>query len=181
MFLLKTEMNNWIPKNKTLRFAVGLAIFSIVLYLAGILIVSIETKKVERSYSNTESDSFKEQKFWAIKSVVDTNEESIKYLKNFFVKNGDEVFFIEKIEEIARISNIKLEIVSIDIKPERADNFEEEVLVKIKVGGAWNSVMLFVNKLERMNFGVVIEDVNLDAETAGSWVGAIEFIFLKNK
>ena len=174
-------MNNWIPKNKILRFAVGLAALGLVLYLMGILIISIKTKKVERSYSNTESDLFKEQKFWAIKSVADTNEESIKYLKDFFVKSGGEVFFIEKIEEMARISNTKLEIVSIDIKPNQVDLFEEEVLVKIKVSGTWDSVMLFVDKLERMNFGVVIEDINLDAETAGNWVGAIEFIFMKNK
>lgn len=181
MFLLKTKMNNWIPKNKILRFAIGLAALGLVLYLVGILIISMKTKKVERSYSNTESDLFKEQKFWAIKSVADANEEPIKYLRNFFVKNGGEVYFIEKIEEIARISNIKLEIVSIDIKSEQTDAFEEEVLVKIKVGGTWNGVMLFVDKLERMNFGVVIEDINLDAETAGNWVGAIEFTFFKNK
>ncbi|OHB14850.1 MAG: hypothetical protein A2431_03140 [Candidatus Zambryskibacteria bacterium RIFOXYC1_FULL_39_10] len=174
-------MNNWIPKNKILRFAVGLAALGLVLYLAGVMIISVKTKKVERSYSNTESDLFKEQKFWAIKSVVDTNEESIKYLKDFFVKSGDEVFFIEKIEEMARISNTKLEIVSIDIKPNQADLFGEEVLVKIKVSGTWDSVMLFVDKLERMNFGVVIDDVNLDAEAQGNWVGAIEFIFMKNK
>ena len=34
---------------------------------------------------------------------------------------------------MARISNTKLEIVSIDIKPNQADLFGEEVLVKIKV------------------------------------------------
>ena len=174
-------MNNWIPKNKILRFAAGLAVLGLVVYLAGVMIILMKTKKVESSYSNTESDLFKEQKFWAIKSVTDANEEPIKYLKDFFVRSGDEVFFIEIIEEMARISNINLEIVSIDIKPNQTDLFEEEVLVKIKVGGTWNGVMLFVDTLERMNFGVVIEDISLDAETAGNWVGAIEFIFIKNK
>lgn len=174
-------MNNWIPKNKILRFAAGLAVLGLVVYLAGVMVILMKTKKVESSYSNTESDLFKEQKFWAIKSVTDANEEPIKYLKDFFVRSGDEVFFIEKIEEMARISNINLEIVSIDIKPNQTDLFEEEVLVKIKVGGTWNGVMLFVDKLERMDFGVVTEDINLDAETAGNWVGAIEFIFIKNK
>lgn len=174
-------MSNWIPKNKTLKFAVGLAIFSVILYVGSLFVVSMETKKVERSYSNTESDSFKEQKFWAVKSILDSNKESVEYLKNFFVKKGEEVFFIEKIEEAAKISNIKLEIVSINIKPDQTDVFQEEVFVKIKVGGKWNDVMLFISGLEKMNFGTVVNDITLDAESAGNWVGAIEFKFFKNK
>lgn len=174
-------MNSWIPKNQTFRFAIGLAIFSMLLYFAGLLLVSIESKKVEKSYSNTESDSFKEQKFWAIKSTADANAESIEYLKNFFVVKGGEVSFIEKIEEIAKVSSIKFEIASIDIKPEQKDIIEEEVIVKIKVGGNWNSIMSFVNQLEKINFGVTIDDISLDAETPGNWVGTIEFLIYKNK
>src|SRR3990167_1200065 len=59
-------MNNWVPKNKIVKFAAVTALFSVILYFGGLFIVSEKIKKIEDDYHSTESDSYKEEKFDAI-------------------------------------------------------------------------------------------------------------------
>ena len=63
-------MNNWIPKNKIVKFAVATAALSILLYLAALLIVYNKINKIENFYASADSESFKEEKFWAIKTGI---------------------------------------------------------------------------------------------------------------
>ena len=174
-------MGNWIPKNKIVRFAAIAALFSMVLCFSGLFIVFREIKKVENLYNDIESESFKEKKFWVIRSIAETNKEVIQTLRGFFIQKGDEVKFIEQIEEIARGSAIKFDIISIDIKANQEDSFKEDVGVKMKMEGSWENVISFVNKLEKMPFGVLINNINLDADIPGHWSGFVEFIIFREK
>jgi Tfp pilus assembly protein PilO len=172
-------MNNWIPKNKTVRFAAITALFSVILYFGSLFLVSRETNKIENAYYSTESDSYKEEKFRAIKAVAETNKEPIQTLQDFFVQKGDEAKFIEQIENIARASGIKFEISSIDVKANQANSFKEDVNVKMKVEGSWQDAMYFIDRLGKMPFGVLVEDVSLNADTPGKWSGSVEFIIFR--
>lgn len=174
-------MNNWIPKNKTIKSIIILTLFNIALYFFSLFVVLVEIKKVENFYSNTESESFKEQKFETIKSIAEANKESIQSLRGFFIQKGDEVRFIEQIEKIAQTSSINFEIISIDVKPNQTDSFKENVNIKMGIDGTWKDIMLFINKLEKMNFGVLIENVNLDVKNPGNWVGFIDFVIFREK
>lgn len=174
-------MNNWIPKNKVIRFAVTAAIFSILLYFAGLLVVSNEIRKIENFYRDTNSESFKEEKFLAVKSIAEANKESIQTLRDFFIQKGDEVKFIEKIEEVARSSSIKFEITSIDVKTNQEKSFKEDVDVKMKIEGSWRNTVYFIDRLNKIPFGVSIEEINLDANTPGNWSGFVEFIIFREK
>jgi Tfp pilus assembly protein PilO len=174
-------MNSWIPKNKIVRFAAATALLSIILYFAGLLIVFGEIKKVENFYNDTESQYSKEEKTLAIKSIAETDKEQIQTLRDFFVKKGDEVTFIEQIEKAAKDSSIKFEISSIDIVPNQRGSFKEDLDVKMKAQGSWQDVMFFINKLEKMPFGVLIENLNLDASAPGSWEGLIDFNVFREK
>jgi hypothetical protein len=174
-------MNNWIPKNKVVKIAAASALFSILLYFIGLLIVLNQIKKVENFYNDTNSESFKEEKFWAVKSIVETNSEPIQTLRNFFIQKGDEVKFIEQIEGVAKASSIKFEISSIDVKTDQASSFEEDVDVKMNTEGSWRNIMLFLDKLEKMPFGVSIEKVNLDANVPGNWSGSVEVVIFREK
>jgi Tfp pilus assembly protein PilO len=174
-------MNNWIPKNKIVRFAIASFLFSVILYFVCLLIVVNEIKKIENLYRNTDSELFKEEKFLAIKSIAEADKEPIQTLRDFFVQKGDEVKFIEKIEETARASSIKFEIVSIDVKVNPEDSFKEDIGVKMKMEGSWGNIIHFMDKLNKISFGVSIEKVNLDANSPGNWSGSIEFIIFREK
>jgi hypothetical protein len=174
-------MNNWIPKNKIVKFAIICASLSILLYFIGLFFVFRETQKIENFYRDTNSESFQEEKFWAIKSLAEINKESIQNLRNFFIQKGDEVKFIEKIEGVGRASSIKFEIASIDVKSGSSDSFKEDVSVKMKIEGSWSNIIYFLGKLKKMPFGVLIEKVDLDTNAPGDWSGSIEFVVFREK
>lgn len=174
-------MNNWIPKNKIIKFAGAFALLSIALYFVALFIVFREAKKLENFYQNTETESSKAERFLAIKSAAEANMEQIQTLENFFVKKDDEVKFIEQVEATAEASAIKFEIVSIDVKANQENSFKENVSVKVGVEGGWGDIMSFINKLEKMPFGVLIGNINLDAKGSGSWNGSIEFVVFREK
>jgi len=174
-------MDNWIPKNKIVKFAITAALFSIVLYFSGLFIIFREIKKVENFYRDTESEFSKEERISAIKSITGENKEVIQTLEDFFIQKDDEIKFIEQIEKIARSSVIKFEITSIDVKANQGDSFEEDIGVKIEIEGSWRNIVSFIDKLEKMPFGVLINNINLDANIPGNWSGFIEFFVFRKK
>lgn len=174
-------MNNWIPKNKIIKFAGAFALLSIALYIVALFIVFGEAKKLENFYQNTETESSKAERFLAIKSAAEANKEQIQTLADFFVKKDDEIKFIEQIETIVGTSSIKFEIASIDVKANQTDSIKEDVSVKVGVEGGWGEIMSFINKLEKMPFGVLIENINLDANVPGNWAGSVEFVVFREK
>ncbi len=157
------------------------AVFCVTLYFAGLFVVLAEIKKVENFYQSVESEAFREEKSWAIKSVAEANKESIQTLRNFFIQKGDEVKFIEQIEEIATSSAVKFEISSIDVKANQPDSFKENVSVRIKIEGSWGNIMRFIGRLERMPFGVSVEKIGLNVDTPGNWSGLVEFVVFREK
>ena len=169
-------MNNLVPKKNIVRLAVSVALLSMVLYFGGLLFVLREINNKKNIYNSTESASYKEEKARVIQSIVETNKESITTLQDFFVLKGDEVKFIEQIENVAHLSGIKFEISSIDIKTDQAESFKEDVYIKIMLTGSWKNIMSFIDKLEKMSFGVLVEKINLDANYSGNWSGFIDFI-----
>jgi hypothetical protein len=174
-------MNNWIPKNKIIKFAGATTLFSAALYFVFLFVVFGEAQKLGNFYQNTETESSKEERFLAIQSIVEINKEPLQTLENFFVKKDDEVKFIEQIEAMAGTSGIKFEITSLDVKPNQTDSFKEDVSIKMNVEGGWKGIMSFVNRLEKMPFGVLIEDVNLDAKAPGDWTGSVGFVVFREK
>jgi len=174
-------MINWISKNKIVKLAGMIAVFSVILYFSSLLIVFKETKKVGNLYNDTESEFSKSKKFWAVKSIADANSETIQALEIFFVKKDDEVQFIKQIETVARNSSVKFNIDSIDIKDNPQDTFKEDIEVKMTIEGPWESVVSFADRLGKMPFGTLINSINLDADNSGFWSGSIDFIIFKEK
>ncbi len=179
-------MNNWIPKNNIMRFAIIMALFSVILYFSGLFFVTDKIKKIEDDYRGAESVSYKMDKIRIIKSTTETNKEILQPLQDFFIQKGDEVKFIERIENIARTSSVKFKIISIDIKKtgkktSKPDSFKENIDLKVRLEGSWQKVVSFMDKLEKMPFGVSIENIRLDTNASSGWSGLVEFIIFREK
>ena len=174
-------MNNLIPQNKFVTFAIVIASLSIILYFVGLFVVLGEKKEIENSYYDIESKSSEEERIRIVKYIAETNKEPIQTLQDYFIQKGDEVKFIEQIEKVARVSGIKFDIISIDIKANQANSFKENVNIKMKLEGSWRNIIYFIDKLEKMPFGVLIEGMSLDTSTSNNWFGFIEFIIFREK
>lgn len=174
-------MNNWIPKNKTVRLAVLTIFSSLILYFASFFIVTDKIKKVEDFYRNTNSELFEKEKLAMIKSTAEKYSEQIQILRNFFVQKGDEVEFIKKIEETARSTSVEFEIVSIDTKLNQENSFKEDINVKLKTEGSWANSIYFIDQLDKMPFGVSVERISLNTDASGTWYGLIDFVVFREK
>jgi hypothetical protein len=174
-------MNNWIPKNKIVWIIIAVTSVSIVLYFVGLFMVLGEIKKIENLYRDSNSESFKEEKFWAITAIAEDNKDNIQTLRNFFIQKGDEVKFIKEIESLAKNSFIKLEIVSIDVKNGENSLLKENVNIKVKTEGSWRNNIYFIDRLKKLPFGISIEKIDLESSASNNWSGSIEFIIFREK
>lgn len=174
-------MKNWIPPKKLLMFIMATMTVCVILYFISLFVVLIEIKKIEDYYSNTESKSGKEERTRILRSIAETNKENIQALRGFFVQKGDEVRFIEQIEATGRKSGIQFEISAIDVKGNQIKNFKEDITVKMNIQGSWENVINFIDILEKMNFGVSIQNLNLDTKISNDWSGTVEFIIFREK
>lgn len=160
---------------------IGLAVLSFLVYMVALFVVLGQMRQVEQIYTDSESESSKEERSWAIRSLVEDNKENVGILRNFFIRRGDEVGFIKAIEEMGRRSAVNFEISSIDVRTKETDTIKEDVFVKINVEGSWNSIMSFIDRLEKTTFGLEVQNVTLDAKTVGVWSGFIELSIFREK
>lgn len=174
-------MTKWIPKKEFLTSVTLVALLSVIIYFAGLFFVLGEVREIEDVYRNTESEFSKNEKARTLKSLAESNKEDIQTLREFFIQKGDEIEFIEKIEEIGRKSGTTFEIDSINPKLEQGDILKENIEVRINIEGSWSKIMNFIDMLEKTYFGVSIQNINLDINTPGQWSGFIEFIIFREK
>lgn len=174
-------MNNWVPKNKTLRAAMVTAGFAALLYVAGFVVVFLNIKRAENFYQNSESETSRSEKISTIKSVVEANKDPLSVVDSFFIKSGEEVEVIENIENVARVSGVDFSIVSIDESIKEENQFVENLRVKIEVSGSWRNISVFLHKLERMPFGVILNKADLNVSNEGGWFGIVEFDVFREK
>lgn len=174
-------MNNWIPKNRIVKFAVAAAAVGALIYSAGLFVVLRNIGKMEDFYAGAESELSREERAMAVKKIVEANPRLIQVLRDFFIQRGDEVRFIERIEEVAEASGLTYEIDAIDVKASEDSSFKEDVNVKMKIEGSWAQALGFLDRLKKMPFGVMIERTELDLAAAGRWSGSVEFVIFREK
>ncbi len=116
--------------------------------------------------------------------MTEANKKYIETLRSFFVQKGDEVKFIEEIEKIARESGIDFQINGIDVKSnpkEAKDSLKEDVAIRMNIQGSWREAMRFLEMLDKIYFGVAVQNITLDADGTGGWSGALDFIIFREK
>lgn len=173
-------MNGWIPNKIIFRIVIGIFAVSVLIYVAALTLVYNKRGEIATYSDETQSMLAKEENSLKIKSILDNNSDSIKYVRNFFIEKGDEITFIETIEKVAKNAGVRSEISSIT-QAQNRDPEKEDIRVKVAFEGAWSRVATFLDELEKMPFGVVIQNINLDSKDPGKWSGMVEFIVYREK
>ncbi len=172
---------NWVPKKTSYLLSWAVLFLCGVLYFSGLSLVLSKIQNIENYYSDTESKSGREERVRIIKNITDGNKDKIQSLRNFFIQKGDEAKFIEKIETVGKDSGVKFEIKSIDVDPNQPKSFKEDVSVRIAIEGSWQEVAAFIDKVQKMDFGVAIEYLNLDAKPPSLWSGSLGLIVFRER
>lgn len=173
-------MQNWLKKSKIMTYALFVAGASLVLYFGGLYVVFGKIGQLEDFYSNTESKFFQNKKLLDIQKTAETKAGLIADLRGFFIQKDDEVEFIEEVERAARDSSLEFSISSIEVKTDPESSFKEDIEVKMSISGSWSAVMSFLDKLEKMKFGVTVRNLGLDADSDG-WSGLLQFFVFREK
>jgi Tfp pilus assembly protein PilO len=174
-------MKNWIPQKNTFSFVIGITVICATIYFAVFAIVFLEIRKIEVAYNDSESESRRNEKAEALRLIAAANKDQIQILRNFFVQKEDDVGFIKQIEDTGRRSGVLFDIKSIEVPPNQKDVFKEDVSIKMNIEGSWTDTMRFIESLEKMPFGVSIQNVNVDLTSKGKWGGSIDFIIFRSK
>ena len=174
-------MKKLIPKKSFLTFSFVTTGISVVVYVLGLLFVYGQIGKIESYYNNSESRSGREARVRAIKAAAEKYDKETESLRKFFIQKGDEVRFIEQIESAAKDSGIKFEIVSLNVRDGDNKSIKEDVLVRMAIEGSWQQTISFIESIQKMEFGVSVEEVGIDAGRPGLWSGFVEFLVFRNK
>jgi len=173
-------MKEWMPKNNIIKFFTIATALIFIMYITGIFVVFAGIQKVRNFYNSIESESTKENKILAIKSAIEENKEDIEKIRNFFIQKGDEVKFIEQIEKTAKGLGVRFEIDSIEVKSPEEGSLKENVEIRADVLGNWNNIFRFLDKLNKMPFGVTLQNFELMA-SRGEWSGKLDLIVFREK
>ncbi len=169
-------MKHWIPSYKKIISFILLLIVCLSVYFYILSVVLSNFKKVQNVYGDTGSDLFKKEKALKIKSIVLNNQDNLLKLDNFFLKKGEEVSFIESLEDFAVLNNLEMEINSIDTKD--IGGGKEGVVINIISKGDWGNIIKFLHKLERLDVGVSVDSSQLFLDE-DKWNLKIGFIVFK--
>lgn len=167
-------MKNWVPSKKLLATSITVASLGVLLYVGALVYLLGYIRNIENFYSDADSGFAQTAKVQAVKSIVASNGAYIDTLRQFFVKKGDEVQFIENIEMLGREAGVAFEISSIKAEPDPGTSFKENITVGINTEGSWTQIISFINKLEKAQFGAVVSDVRLEDSGRGRWSGDIK-------
>lgn len=170
-------MNSWVPKTNIVIVAVALLCLSALVYGGALFVINKKVASIELAYSNTANTLALEEEARTLKVVADENYEKIDFVNKYFVEKGDELVFIEDIESVAKNLNIKFSIASITpVKPSSEGGESKEISVKMNMEGSWNSIASFVDRIEKLSFGVLVQNFSIDKQSGGVWGGSIEFL-----
>jgi len=174
-------MSELIPKKNKFLFALALATFGLLVYLAGLFIVQGKIGEIETLYKDTESDVFKEERVRVLTKEALEHADDIELVRSFFVKPGDELHFIETIEELGKETGVSFDLGSIGgEKVEQSNPTKEDLNIRIEVEGSWANIVSFSHGLERLSFGSEIKSMELNAD-GSRWSGFINLVVFKEK
>lgn len=173
-------MKTWLPKKNIFYSSLAFLAISFLVYLMMVIAVKGKISQMESLYTASESKFFQEERRSAIDRIMSENSGLIEAVRKFFVAKGDEVAFIEAIENLARNNSLDFEIASISQSPQ-SEGSKEDIVVKMNLEGSWSKMASFIDKLESLPLNVSVRSLELDARSGAIWSGTVELVVFREK
>ena len=190
-------MNKSFPKKIFLTI-----LFLNVIALAAYTFLFLEIKKKNEfalsSLGDIKSQTTKEKKFEAVLDNLANTEGERNKLDTFFIQNNSfgVVQFIEKIEYLAKYSNLSLDVKSILLSNQNLDeknnaSLIENMKLNLDVKGSYSDIVYFLKFLELLPYKLYIDRVSIEKKEIevmeeglaplDSWDGKFDLTILKLK
>ena len=190
-------MNKSFPKKIFLTI-----LFLNVVALAAYTFLFLEIKKKNEfalsSLGDIKSQTTKEKKFEAVLDNLANTEGERNKLDTFFIQNNSfgVVQFIEKIEYLAKYSNLSLDVKSILFSNQNLDeknnaSLIENMKLNLDVNGSYSDIVYFLKFLELLPYKLYIDRVSIEKKEIevmeeglaplDSWDGKFDLTILKLK
>jgi hypothetical protein len=175
-------MNKYIPDKKDLYGAVGMLAAGVLIFVAAIIAVSSKISTIYEESMQAETVAIGIEEAFIIKKDLAELHDEVSILNSYFIQSGDEVRFIEKLESVARASNVKIEISSIAVGKEPTQSaFTENLGMRIRFEGDRASIHNFLKRMESMPHAVSLGNFSFELLVDELWSGQIEVSVLKIK
>lgn len=184
--------------SKTKKIIIVLIIMNLVIFSSYFYLFA-NIKRINETVSarsiQSESEIKKDERLRSIKNLMDDTKKEREQIANLFVQPANPVDFIEMVESLGKIANVRLEVqsVGIDALKNKIDSSTESFRLSLKTEGLWANTFHLLSLLESMPFKVSFDNVNLEkiSETSNLvgnkekssiyWIGAFDFSVLKIK
>lgn len=152
-------------------------------------------KAVLAQLIQVESEARRDGQLRSIKNLMNDTKKEGEQIIDLFVEPAGSVNFIEMVEFLGKVANVKLEVqsVSIDALKNKIGSSTESFRLSLKTEGLWANTLHLLSLLESMPFKVSFDNVNLEkiSETSDSvknkdkssiyWIDSFDFSVLKIK
>lgn len=113
------------------------------------------------------------------KQMVDLGSE-MQTLDSFFVKSGEEAYFLEDLDNIAKSNKVKFATDSVNVKTSTGASDFDLLNVVIKYEGSFENVVGFLRSVQNMSKATIINSVELRGDES-LWSGSASLSAYKIK
>ncbi|MEA3249218.1 MAG: hypothetical protein U9Q03_02575 [Patescibacteria group bacterium] len=115
----------------------------------------IERRYILRNYvKNTLSD-------------IDTAQEQLENIQEAYIREGDELTFIQAMENAANITNVKQQLSLETVNEIELTLWEKEVPLRVKAKGTFTEVNGWLNEVEHLDYYVIFNTMTFNAFRTG--------------
>ena len=172
------------PSKRQFIISIGLASLGFIAFVTFACMTFSQIGSVEAEIYESESAMAEVESALKTKKQVNQFQKEILILDSFFILPGEEAYFAEEIESLAKSLGVKVEIGSISLNPTSvADDFKEMMLLDIKYEGSFAQTIRFLRSLESMPKAVKVDTLSISSsqEVAALWSGTASISAYKLK
>lgn len=152
--------------SKAKKIIIILSTLSVIVVLSYLYLFT-NIKRMDKTVSDRmakiEYELEKEKHLQSIRNLMNDTKDDFGQIANFFIQPAGSVEFIEKVESLANIAGVKMEIksVGIDVAKNKTSSSTESFRVSLKTEGLWANNMYLLSLLESIPYKLTFDSINL--------------------
>ncbi len=161
---------NYTPSKKIFITAVSLSVLTLLIFASFLYIIFSKVGKFNEALSKSAAYSANTDRVFRLRKEIVELGESNKVLDGFFIQPGEEAYFLDRVEALAKASGVELETESVSDGKDLESGFTP-LQIGIRFVGSSDKITSFLAGLENMPFALEVMSINTSLDSEGSWSG----------